>query len=111
MLFRTLGTLDLVTVLILMGAAILPHKLLLYAALYLIIKGALFIWISKDFASYGDFGAGLYLLILSFGFQVPYVHTVVLFYLLQKTILTFIAIGLKMFLFYQENKDEFPLFR
>ncbi|MBN2367607.1 hypothetical protein JXC34_01205 [Candidatus Woesearchaeota archaeon] len=112
MLFATLGKLDLLTVLILMGAAILPKKLLLFAAIYLLIKGGLFIWLSRDFASYGDFISGIYLLILSFGIQIPFVHQVVLFWLLQKTIMTFIAIGLKLLLFYYEYRESFPaLFR
>ena len=110
MLFKSLGTLDLITVLILIGAAILPQKLLLGAAFYLLIKASVFILLSKDFASYGDFVAGLYLLVLSFGIKIPYMHNLVLFYLLQKTILTFIAIGLKLFLFYQEYKEELPSF-
>ena len=110
MLFRTLGTFDFIAVLILMGAAILPHTFLLYAALYLIIKGLIFIFISRDFASYGDLFSGIYLLVFSYGLKVPVVHTIVLFYLIQKTILTFIAIGLKLLLFYGEYREELPAF-
>lgn len=110
MIFATLGKLDLITVLILMGAAILPSKLLLYASIYLILKGAVFILVSRDFASYGDLFSGLYLLLLSGGVKIPYVHQVVFFWLLQKTIMTFIAIGLKLFVFYYEYKKELPSF-
>ena len=108
--FRTLGTLDLLTVIILMLAAVAPHKLLLFAAIYMIVKGIIFILVSRDIASYGDLIAGIYLFILSNSIRVPLVHEVVLFYLLQKTILTFIAIGLKLFIFYNEYKSELPEF-
>lgn len=112
MLFETLGKLDFLTVLILIGAAVLPHIFLFYAAMYLIIKGAIFIFLNKDFASYGDFISGLYMLLLSYGISIPVVQEIVLFWLIQKTALTFLAIGLQMFLFYQEHKQEMPvLFR
>ncbi len=110
MFFATLGKLDLITVLILMGAAILPHKLLLYAAIYLILKGGIFILINRDFASYGDLFSGFYLLVLSFGLKIPVIHQIVFFWLLQKTILTFVAIGIHLFLFYQNHKESFPEF-
>ena len=110
MIFAALGKLDLLTVIILMGAAILPSKLLLYASIYLIIKGGLFVLLSRDFASYGDLFSGFYLLILSYGIMVPYLHQLVFFWLLQKTILTFIAIGLKLFVFYYEYRKELPSF-
>ena len=110
MLFATLGKLDLITVLILMGASIVPSKFLLFAAIYLLVKGGIFIFISRDFASYGDFFSGIYLLILSYGIRLPLIHNIVLFWLLQKTIMTFIAIGLKFTIFYYEYRDSFPAF-
>ena len=110
MLFATLGKLDLITVLIIIGAAIFPKKLLLFAAIYLILKGGIFIFLNKDFASYGDFFSGVYLVFLANNVKIPYVHNIVLFWLLQKTLLTFIAIGLKLFLFYYENKERIPNF-
>ena len=111
MLFATLGKLDFITVLILIGAAIMPKKLLLFAAIYLLIKGGTFIFLSKDFASYGDFFSGIYLVVLANGVKIPYVHNIVLIWLLQKTIMTFIAIGLKLFLFYYEYREEIPFLR
>jgi len=110
MLFATLGKLDLITVIILIGAAVFPKKLLLFAALYLLLKGSIFIFLNKDFASYGDFFSGIYLVFLANNVKIPYVHNIVLFWLLQKTILTFIGIGLKLFLFYYENKERMPSF-
>ena len=110
MLFAALGKLDLLTVLVLMGAAVLPSKLLLFAAIYLMIKGGLFILINKDFASYGDFISGIYLLVLSFGLTIPVVHQIVLFWLLQKTILTFVVIGIKLMFFYNHHKEDLPSF-
>ncbi|NTV23112.1 MAG: hypothetical protein HGA85_01910 [Nanoarchaeota archaeon] len=110
MLFRALGTGDAVGVLILLGAAILPSKLLFWAAMYFMIKGLFFIWLSRDIASYGDFIAGSYMWILSLGISIPYLHQVVIFYLLQKTILTFIAIAFHAMVFYYDNKEDFPSF-
>jgi hypothetical protein len=106
MLFAALGKLDFITVLILMGAAILPNKLLLYAAIYMILKGALFIMMSKDFASYGDLFSGVYMLGMVFGIHISVVHGIVLFWLVQKTIMTFIALGVQIFILYYSYKDE-----
>ncbi|MEM4397413.1 MAG: hypothetical protein QW757_02170 [Candidatus Woesearchaeota archaeon] len=108
MLFRTLGTLDFITVLVLIGAAILPSKLLFYAALYLLVKGFFFIYISKDLASYGDFFSCIYMLLLSYGIKIPYVHNIVLFYLIQKTFLTFVAIAITCYVLYK-NYEETPI--
>jgi hypothetical protein len=110
MLFATLGKLNLITVLILLGAAVLPHQFLMIAAIYLLIKGGIFILINKDFASYGDFISGIYMLLLAYGIMIPVVHEIVLFWLIQKTALTFLAIGFYMFLYYQEHKQEMPEF-
>lgn len=110
MLFETLGKLDLITVIILIGAAVFPKKLLLIAAIYLILKGGIFVLLNRDFASYGDLISGVYMLILSFGLKIPFVHNLVLLWLLQKTIMTFLAIGLKLFILYYEYREELPSF-
>jgi len=102
MLFRTLGTLDFITSLILIGAALLPEKLLLLAAFYLVVKGATFIYSSGDWASYGDLISGCYLFLFSLGIQIPVVHTIIILYLIQKTMLTFIAMGIKASLYYHQ---------
>jgi len=106
MLFEKLGTLDFITVLIIIGAAIMPQKLLLTAAVYLIVKGLIFILLSKDFASYIDLFSGLYLVIFANGIRLPYLHGAVLFWLIQKTILTFIAIGFKLMILYYVYQER-----
>jgi hypothetical protein len=93
-----------------MGAAVLPQKLLFFAAIYLLVKGLAFIMMTRDFASYGDFFSGIYLLVLSFGITIPVVHSIVLFWLFQKTLMTFVAIGLKLFIYYGEHREEMPSF-
>jgi hypothetical protein len=110
MLFATLGKLDLITVLILIGAAVLPQKLLLFAAIYLLIKGGIFILLTRDFASYGDFISGIYMILLAYGIRIPFVHEIILFWLIQKTAMTFLALTIYLFLFYQEHKQELPSF-
>lgn len=104
MIFKTLGILDLITVLVLMGAAIFPQKMLLYAGLYLMIKGLLFIMASKDIASYGDAISGAYMALMAFGLTMPFITTAVLIYLGQKTFLTFIKIGIEAYTFYNFAK-------
>lgn len=104
MIFKTLGIMDLVTVIILLGAAIFPQKMLLYAGLYLLIKGLIFIAASKDIASYGDAISGAYMVMMSFGLTMPYITTAVLIYLGQKTFLTFIKIGIEAYAFYNFAK-------
>jgi hypothetical protein len=110
MIFATLGKLDLITVLILIGAAVLPQKLLLFAAIYLLIKGGIFILLNRDFASYGDFISGIYMFLLAYGIRLPFVHEIILFWLIQKTAMTFLALAIRLFLFYQEHKQELPDF-
>ncbi|GEM_PF-3906413 len=100
MIFKTLGIMDLVTVIILMGAAAFPQKMLLYAGLYLLIKGLVFIMASKDIASYGDAISGAYMALMAFGLTKPFITTAVLIYLGQKTFLTFVKIGVEAYTFY-----------
>ena len=100
MIFKTLGILDLITVIVLMSAAILPEKMLLYAGLYLLIKGLIFIATSKDIASYGDAASGAYFILMAAGLNISMLTTAALIYLGQKTFLTFIKIGIEAYAFY-----------
>lgn len=106
MLFKTLGTLDFITVLVLIGAAIIPKVMLSYAAIYLIIKALYFIFISKDIASYGDLISGVYMILLSYGVKIPYIHNIILFYLIQKTFLTFVAIAITFYTLYRTYEER-----
>lgn len=106
MIFKTLGTLDFIAVLVVLGAVILPQQLLFVAGLYLIIKGGIFIYESNDFASYGDLVCGIYLLILAMGVKIAVIHPIVLVYLAQKVIITFVAIGVKASLHFFEYKRK-----
>ena len=106
MIFKALGTLDLATVFVLLGAAILPEQLLFVAAVYMIVKGGVFTFMSKDLASIGDFIAGIYLFVLAFGLKIPILHPIVLLYLAQKTLLTFVAIGVKSAAFFADGKKK-----
>ena len=101
MIFKTLGTLDLLAVILLIGAAIFPKSLLLYAGAYLLLKGIIFIITSKDIASYGDALSGAYLALLSFGTNIEIIGTIVLIYLAQKTLLTFVKIGIETYSIYK----------
>ena len=98
--FKTLGILDLFTVIVLAGAAVFPEKFLLYAGIYLIVKGIFFISISRDFASYGDALSGAYILAMLAGIRLPVLNTVVLAWLGQKTFVTFVKIGIETYWLY-----------
>ena len=105
MLFKTLGLFDLIAVLLLIGEAVFPTKFLAYAGIYLILKGIFFVLISNDLASYGDAVAGGYLMLLTLGLHIPYFHTIVLLYLAQKTILTFVVISINAYVIYRLFKE------
>ncbi|MEM2138547.1 MAG: hypothetical protein QXM96_00120, partial [Candidatus Woesearchaeota archaeon] len=66
-----------------------------------------FIYISKDLASYGDFFSGIYMFLLSYGIKIPYIHNVILFYLIQKTFLTFVAIAITAYTLYKNYEFNF----
>lgn len=101
MIYKTLGILDLITVIAIISAAILPEKLLLYTAAYLLLKGLFFISVSNDFASYGDALSGVYMLLMVLGFNFPLATTAVLLYLGQKTFFTFVKIGIETYWLYK----------
>ena len=101
MIFKTLGLLDLLTVIILAGAAIFPQKILVYAALYMLTKGLFFVFLSNDFASYGDAIAGGYMLLIVFGLTMPMLTTIALIYLGQKTFFTFVKVSIETYALYK----------
>ncbi len=106
MIFRTLGVLDLVAVILLLGAAFFPHALLLYAGIYLVIKGFVFIAASKDIASLGDLVCGLYILLFVAGLGVPLLNAAALIYLGQKTFFTFVKVGFEFYSLYRFLRES-----
>lgn len=105
MIFKTLGLGDLIAVILLLGAAIFPKQLLLYAGVYLAIKGLFFILLSNDFASYGDGASGIYMVLMAIGISMPFLTTAALIYLAQKTFLTFVKIGIETYSLYRLIKE------
>ncbi len=108
MIFKTLGFMDLIAVILLLGAAIFPSKLLLYAAVYLVVKGFFFIFVSKDIASFGDALSGVYILMFIIGLSSSVLNTIVLLYLGQKTFFTFVKISVETFVFVRELRQARP---
>ncbi|MEM2115901.1 MAG: hypothetical protein QXD62_00490 [Candidatus Woesearchaeota archaeon] len=92
MLFKTLGTLDLIFGIFLLLMNYLPKdvsiRLGILFLIYSIVKFALFF---GDLATFGDFIAGIYGLFACFLFNVPILTILFSIYLLQKAFLTLIA--------------------
>jgi hypothetical protein len=64
----------------------LPKKIMLYAILYLIIKG-LFFGYNGDFLSWIDFLIGIYLIFVMFGITSYIISLLAFFYLMQKILM------------------------
>jgi hypothetical protein len=85
LLFKILGIGDLLAMLSIWIAPMVPEKFILLTAIYLLGKGGIFA-IGGDFASYIDVVCGLYILGIIFGIGNVIVSTLISLYLLQKGI-------------------------
>ncbi len=106
MIFKTLGIMDLVAVVIFLGAAIFPKEMLLYAGIYLAAKGLFFVLLSKDIASYGDAASGIYIILFAIGLRIPILNTAFIIYLVQKTILTMIKVSIETYSIYRFIRES-----
>lgn len=88
MFTKTLGLLDIIAALIIIAYSILPSKLILFAALYLVIKGVLFALTSSCFINYIDIFTGLYIMLLYFGISFSFVTVLCLLFLMTKGVLS-----------------------
>ncbi len=84
MILKILGLADILAIMALLAATILPQKLVILMALYLIIKGLFFILTGGVFPSFFDIISGLYLVIASFGISHWIPTVVITLFLLQK---------------------------
>lgn len=83
MIVKLLGTGDAYVVLAMMFAPVLPIKFLIYAALWLIVKGGIFA-LAGDVISYFDIISGIYVVFYAYGFSITIVSVIVAIYLGQK---------------------------
>jgi len=87
MLFLLFTLLDFIVIIIMLLSLFgIATKLLLIASIYLILKGLIFL---GDFTSIVDMLAGVYLILLFFGFK-SVITYIVMFYLTQKIIFAFL---------------------
>jgi hypothetical protein len=93
-LLQLLGLFDTVCIIIFVLTQFfsIPDKALYIIGAYLIIKGVLFTVMSKDIASIIDLICGLYALSIVLGFFNPIITLIVILYLAQKVVFSFIRL-------------------
>lgn len=82
--------LDALFILVVLGSKLFPNLYILYSSLYLILKGVLFAFFSKDFASVVDAICGIYLFALFLDFGLYFLSALCIIWLLQKLAVFFI---------------------
>lgn len=82
--------LDALVILVILGSKLFPNSFVLYSSIYLILKGALFTFFSKDIASVIDTICGIYLLAVFLNFGIYFFTTLCVIWLLQKLAVFFI---------------------
>ena len=78
---KILAIFDIAVMLVLLFHSGVPLLWLKYGALYLIVKGGIFVLISRDIFSYVDLCCGVYILIVMFGLSFSPVTNLVIIFL------------------------------
>lgn len=93
MLAKLMGIGDVVaaltTIVVALFPSFLPRTIVFYAAGYLIFKGGMFA-LGGNIISYIDVFCGIYLILLTYGVSVTLITIFVVFFLIQKNILSLI---------------------
>jgi len=89
MIVKILGFFDFVVIFCILFSEILPFTYLIKASLYLLVKGGIFS-LTGDFASYLDVICGIYILFFAFGLSINLFTAIVVLYLGQKCLVSFI---------------------
>lgn len=87
MIIKLFGIFDLIAALIILMHTQVPVKAILVCAFYLLIKGALFIFM-EDFASVVDVIVGIYALFLAYNLSIGLLTIVASLFLAQKGLLS-----------------------
>ena len=90
-LAKLLAIVDLVAIFAILAAPILPVKVMMYSAGYLILKGGMFAIMSYDLASFLDLLCGVVIIFLAFDISNSTINLIVLLYLVQKVVFSFWA--------------------
>ena len=85
MIIKMLGFADLLSIVALLAASILPKSLITIMAAYLIIKGLFFVLTGGVFPSFFDILSGIYLVTAANGITHWIPTTLVVIFLLQKS--------------------------
>jgi hypothetical protein len=88
MFLKIFGLADILAIIALLFATILPQDLVILMAIYLIIKGFIFILMGGIFPSGFDILSGFYLIIASFGISHWIMTLIVIIFLLQKAVVS-----------------------
>lgn len=88
MIVKILGFADILAIIALLAAKILPKQLVIIMALYLILKGLLFLIIGGSFTNLIDTSSGLYLVFAAYGISHWIPTTIVVIFILQKAIIS-----------------------
>ncbi|MBS3152125.1 hypothetical protein J4230_01805 [Candidatus Woesearchaeota archaeon] len=67
MIIKILALADILTIISLLGVSLLPQKLVLAMAIYLMLKGLVFILIGSLFPNFIDMLCGFYIIFAAFG--------------------------------------------
>jgi len=89
MILKFLGALDLFAIITIIFSFMLPKSVILYGAGWLILKGVLF-GFTGEITSWIDAVCGIYTLFLAYGIGNNIVTVVVVIYLLQKAVVSFL---------------------
>jgi len=88
MLIKLLGFADILAIIALITSSILPQSLVLLMAVYLILKGIIFIAIGSGIANFLDIIAGLYIAAASYSISHWVITSIVIIYLGQKAFIS-----------------------
>ncbi len=86
---KLMGLVDVVAVIVILVGHILPQKMIIYSAGYLIAKGGFFA-MNGNIMSILDVVCGIFIIMLAFGISFKLMNSFMLFFLVQKAFFSFI---------------------
>ena len=88
MLVKLLGVIDILAIIALLAVKILPQPVVILMALYLIIKGVLFMIIGQPFPNFFDVASGIYVASASYGISHWILTSIAVIYIGQKAVVS-----------------------
>ena len=90
MIVKLLGFTDILAIVALLGASMLPQISVLIMGLYLIIKGVLFMILGGQLPNILDIICGFYIVTVSYGLSHWVINLIVILYIGQKAIISLV---------------------